>query len=98
MEPTVVYQLMLRSGRWEYTADEYRLTVYTDYAEAARALEQIMIDKGCKKKNLLVLKQEDPYFHSILEIRNRHKADYERFDDTPMTGYMVPLTVHRRQT
>lgn len=90
-----MFQLKLTGGKWEWFFEKFSKEVFVTKEKAEEALLALMVEKGCKKKNLGFIggrsatELEDGV---AVKVINRHKADEDSFE-TPMTGYVIKLDV-----
>lgn len=89
----MMYMFYTTGGVWELSWEKLHRKAYKTVEEATEELKKHMVEKGCKLKNLQVWHGANPSKKSILEVRNRHKADENSFDDIPMTGYIIEIEV-----
>lgn len=89
---TKKYMFKLIGGEYEWSWEKITLKVFTSKDTAIDEAQKLMVEKGCKKKNLQVMFTDNKPGANIVEIRNRHKADLEcSSDDIPMTGYVFEV-------
>ena len=69
--------------------------VFVTEEKAKEALLDLMVEKGCKKKNLGFVGKIPDFEDAngvVVKVINRHKAD-EDSDGIPMTGFVIKLEV-----
>lgn len=90
-----MFQLKIIGGIYEWAFEKLSKEVFVSREKAEEALFDLMVEKGCKRKNLGFIggrsttELEDGV---VAKVINRHKVDEDSFE-IPMTGFVIKLEV-----
>ena len=90
-----MFQLKIIGGIYEWAFEKFSKEVFVSREKAAEALFDLMVEKGCKRKNLGFIGQINEFEDAdgvVVKVINRHKADEDSFE-IPMTGFVIKLEV-----